>query len=67
MVVTTGDEARQHVLTLVPDGSEVHLGASRTLDLIGLTAEIEESGRYQAIRPQLRQLDRSTHWREYRK
>lgn len=35
--------------------------------MIGLTAEIEESGNYQAIRPQIRKLDRATQWHEIRK
>jgi LUD domain len=67
VVVDTAKEARQYVLSLLPEGAEVHMGASRTLDQIGLTADIEESGRYQAIRPQLRQLDRMTQGREWRK
>ena len=67
VVVESAEEARQYVLGLLPEGAEVHTGASRTLDHIGLTAEIEESGRYQAIRPQLRQLDRRTQGREWRK
>jgi hypothetical protein len=67
VVVESAEEARQYVLGLLPEGAEVHMGASRTLDHIGLTAEIEESGRYQAIRPQLRQLDRRTQGREWRK
>ena len=66
VVVDTAEEARQYVLSLLPEGAEVHMGASRTLDQIGLTARIEESGRYQAIRPRLRTLDRMTQGREYR-
>jgi hypothetical protein len=60
VVANTGEDARQYVLSLLPEGAEVHTGASRALDQIGLTAEIEESGRYRAIRPQLRKLDRMT-------
>jgi hypothetical protein len=67
IVVDTAEEARQYVLSLLPEGAEVHTGASRTLDQIGLTAELEESGRYHAIRPQLRTLDRRTQGREWRK
>jgi hypothetical protein len=67
VVIDTAEEARQYVLGLLPEGAEVHTGASRSLDQIGLTAEIEESGRYEAIRPQLRRLDRMTQGREWRK
>jgi LUD domain len=67
VVVDTAEEAQQYVLSLLPEGAEVHMGASRTLDEIGLTDEIEASGRYQAIRPRLRALDRVTQRREFRK
>jgi hypothetical protein len=67
VVVDTAQEARRYVISLLPEGAQVHIGASRTLDQIGLTSEIEESGRYRAIRPQLRQLDRRTQGGEWRK
>lgn len=66
-VVESGDEARQHVLALLPDGAEVFTGGSRTLDSIGLVAEINASPRFQAIRPQLMAMDRQTQGREMRK
>ncbi len=44
-----------------------HQSASHTLEQIGLTAVIEQSGRYHAIRPQVRKLDRATQGREIRK
>lgn len=53
-------EARRLIVELVPEGSEVSQGASQTLDQLGVTAEIEESGRYDAIRPRTRAMDRST-------
>ncbi len=66
-VVDTGEEARDCVLSLIPEGAEVHLGVSATLDLIGVTEVIEQSGRYNAIRPQLRKMDRIKQNREWRK
>lgn len=53
-------EARRMVVELVPEGAEVSQGASLTLDQIGVTAELEESGRYDAVRPRTRAMDRST-------
>ena len=67
IVVGTGDEARQAVLAMVPDGAEVHSGKSKTLDDIGLYAEIVGSGRYDAIRPKMMGMDRATQGREIRK
>ncbi len=66
-MVATGDEARQAVLAMVPDGAEVHSGKSKTLDDIGLYAEIVGSGRYDAIRPKMMGMDRATQGREIRK
>ena len=46
VVVDSGEAAREVVLGLIPPGAEVHSAASQTVDIIGLTAEIEESGRH---------------------
>jgi hypothetical protein len=52
--------ARQIVLDKIPKGAEVSQGASKTLEEIGVTAAIEESGEYDAIRPKTRKLDYTT-------
>jgi hypothetical protein len=59
-VVANGDEARDVVVGLLPEGAEVGQGASTTLERIGITHEIEESGRYDAVRKHTRSMDRST-------
>jgi YkgG family uncharacterized protein len=59
-VVEDGDEARDVVLGLLPEGAEVGQGASTTLDAIGLSNAIEESGRFDAVRKRTRSMDRST-------
>ena len=43
-------EAKRVVLGLIPDGSQVHHGASQSLDVTGITDEIEKSGRYEPVR-----------------
>jgi hypothetical protein len=60
-------EARDIALGLIPDGAEVGQGASQTLDQIGMTEAIEKSGRYDAIRPRMRAMDRATQMPEIRK
>lgn len=65
-VVENGDEARQRVLDLLPEGAEVFTTGSRTLEAIGLTSEINESPRFQTVRPRLMTLDRQKHERERR-
>ena len=51
---TDAADAKRIVLGLIPDGAQVHHGASRTLDVTGITAALDESGRYEAIGPRVR-------------
>jgi hypothetical protein len=59
--------AKRIVLDLIPDASPVHQGASQTLDVLGITYEIEQSGRYAALRPRLWSMDRETEADEIRR
>ena len=59
-VVENGEEAKKVVLDLLPEGAEVGQGASTTLEVIGVTHELEESGRYDAVRKHTRSMDRTT-------
>ncbi len=63
---TTG-EAKQKVLSLIPSGAEVMTMSSTTNDSIGLNKEINESGKYNAIRDKLYSMDQSTQGKEMRK
>jgi CBS domain-containing protein len=67
IVVETGEEAKSALLGLIPEGAQVHSAASTTLDSIGVTEEIQQSGRYVALRPQLFKLDRATQADEIRR
>jgi hypothetical protein len=53
-------EAKRIVVDLIPAGSQVHQGASQSLDAAGITDEIETSGRYQPLRPRVFGMDRAT-------
>jgi L-lactate utilization protein LutC len=66
-IAESGDQARQLVLDALPEGAEVHTGLSETLQQIGLTEVLENSGRYDPVRARLKQLDRETQGREMRK
>ena len=57
-LVADAAAARLRVLELIPEGAEVLLATSRTLEKIGLIADLEESGRYRAVRPAYLKLDR---------
>jgi hypothetical protein len=60
-------EAKRLVLGLIPDGSHVHHGASQTLEVSGITDEIEKSGRYEPIRARIFSMDRATQADEIRR
>jgi LUD domain len=47
----TSAEAKRIVLDLIPAGSQVHQGASQSLEASGIADEIERSGRYDPLRP----------------
>jgi hypothetical protein len=66
-VVDTGEQARDLVLELVPEGAEVHSGKSKTLQDLGLFQHLFESGRYDSVRGRYMKLDRQTQSREIRK
>ena len=59
--------AKRIVLELIPDDSPVHQGASQTLDVLGITQEIEKSGRYAPLRPRIWSMDRETEADEIRR
>jgi len=59
--------AKRIVLDLIPVASPVHQGASQTLDVLGITYEIEKSGRYAALRPRIWSMDRDTEADEIRR
>src|SRR5262245_28327171 len=65
-LAVTAEEAKQAVLDLIPLGSEVHTGASVTLEALGVRQEFE-SGRYDSVRPKYLKLDRGTQMPELRK
>ena len=67
IVVDDKAAAREAVLSLLPEGAEVFTASSQTLEAIGVLPEINESGRYDAVRPKLMKLDRQTQAREMRK
>jgi L-lactate utilization protein LutC len=61
------EQARQLVLEAIPQGAEVHIALSETMRALGITSEIDDSGRYDSVRSRLSALDRETQGREMRK
>jgi hypothetical protein len=66
-VMADGATAKRFVLDALPEGAEVHAALSETLAQLGISSEIEESGRYESVRAKLAEFDRETQGRELRK
>jgi hypothetical protein len=60
-------DAKRIVLGLIPDGAAVHHGASQTLDVTGIAAALDQSGRYEPLRPRIWSMDRATQGDEIRR
>lgn len=58
--------ARSRIKDLIPEGASVFTGASETLRLSGIDADINASGRYRAIKPRVLAMDRATRMDEIR-
>jgi YkgG family uncharacterized protein len=67
LIAENGEEAKRLFFELIPEGSEVFLGASVTLETLGIKDEIDKSGKYEALRPKIFAMDRATQGREIRK
>jgi len=67
IIAQDGVEAKRIFFELIPDGAEVLLGASITLEKLGIKEEIEKSGRFDALRPRMFAMNRETQGREIRK
>jgi L-lactate utilization protein LutC len=60
------DAARAKVQELVPRGAEVFTSTSRTLEELGIAAELDQAGHHNAVRPRLLKMDRNTQQHEMR-
>jgi L-lactate utilization protein LutC len=64
VVVENGAKAREKVAELLPAGAEVFISSSTTLNVLGITEDVDQSGRYDSVRAKLSKLDRKTQGRE---
>ena len=67
LIAENGEEANRMFFELLPDGAEIFLGASVTLEKLGIKDEIDRSGRFDALRPKMFAMNRETQGREIRK
>jgi hypothetical protein len=66
-ILDTLAAARTRVRDLIPAGASVFTGASETLRLSGIEADINGSGRYDALKPRGLAMDRATQGDELRR
>ena len=64
VVVETGAQARQKVAELLPANAEVFISSSATINTLGISDDIDKSGRYDSVRVKLSRLDYKTQGRE---
>lgn len=57
-VAQNAKEAKEEILNLVPEGSEIMTATSRTLDALGLVEIFNKSGKYDSVKDKLNRLDR---------
>jgi len=63
-IVDDAAAARTRIKDLIPEGASVFTGASETLRLSGIDADINDSGRYESVKARGTSMDRATQMRE---
>lgn len=66
-LVENKEEAKKKFFEILPQGVEILNNSSVTLDEIGISQEIMESGKYSSVKKQLMAMDRKTQRREMQK
>ena len=58
--VANAEEAKKEVFELIPEGAEVMTMSSVTIDTLGISKEVQESGEYNSVKNKLNSMDRQT-------
>lgn len=66
-LVENGEQAKEKVLARIPEGAEVMNMTSVTLDTLGLSDAITQSGKYDAVKSTLMRMNRETQGDQMRK
>ena len=67
LIAENSTDAKRMFFELIPEGAEIFLGASVTLEKLGIKDEVDKSGRFDALRPKMFAMNRETQGREIRK
>lgn len=67
IVTENGAEAKKRLFEIIPADAEIFTSSSVTLNALGITEEIDESGHYDSVRAKIALMDRKTQNREMQK
>jgi len=67
ILAENGADAKKKLFELIPDNAEVFISSSTTLNVLGVTEEIDKSGRYDSVRAKLSMMDQKTQNRKMQK
>ena len=67
IIAANGIEAKRIFFELLPEGAEIFLGASVTLEKLGIKEQVDKSGKYDALKPRMFAMNREAQGREIRK
>ncbi len=62
--VKTGEDAKEQVFSMIPEGAEVMTMSSVTLDTLNISKQVQESGKYKSVKNQLNSMNRETQGEE---
>ena len=67
IVTENGADAKKRLFEIIPADAEIFTSSSVTLNALGITEEIDESGHYNSVRARMALMDRKTQNREMQK
>lgn len=67
IVTENGADAKKRLFEIIPADAEIFTSSSVTLNVLGITEEIDESGHYNSVRAKIALMDRKTQNREMQK
>lgn len=67
IIAENGADAKKKLFEIIPAAAEIFTSSSVTLNTLGITEEIDESGNYNSVRAKMALMDRKTQNREMQK
>jgi len=64
IIAENGADAKKKLFEIIPAAAEIFTSSSVTLNTLGITEEIDESGHYNSVRAKMALMDRKTQNRE---